>query len=142
MPRIPNAATSELIARTSGTIEATIAPNANSRMMNVSGIVSDRVESSPLLMSALMSSLMNVLLMAWMARRGIGRPGVGEDRQDRRDERRDPVLVAVDPTDDPDGRPVGGDEAGRRRRRERIGELAEGRRLGAVELGAGRRSAP
>ncbi len=47
-------------------------------------------------------------------KRGMGRPGVVEDRQDRRDERRDPVLVAVDPTDDPDGRPVGGDEAGLR----------------------------
>ncbi len=142
MPRIPNAATSEVIARTSGTIEATIAPNANSRMMNVSGIVSDRVESSPLLMSALMSSLMNVLLMAWMARAGcavrasarIGRTGAmsGVTR----------VLVAVDPTDDPDGRPVGGDEAGRGRRRERIGELAEGRCLDAVERRAGRLQAP
>ena len=48
-----------------------MAPNANSRMMKVSGIVSDRVESRPLLISALMSSLMNVLLMAWIARSGL-----------------------------------------------------------------------
>src|SRR6478735_5639260 len=70
MPRIPNAAISEQIARTNGTTEATIAPNANSRMMKVSGIVSDSVESRPLLMSALMSSLMNVLLIAWIRRSG------------------------------------------------------------------------
>ncbi len=85
MPRIPNAATSEVIASTSGTTDATIAPNANSRMMNVSGIVSDSDESRPSLMSALMSSLMNVLLMAWIAEVRVRRPGLGEDRQDRRD---------------------------------------------------------
>ncbi len=71
MPRIPNAATSEVIARTSGTTEATIAPNANSRMMNVSGIVRRSESSRPSEISALMSSLMNVLLMAWIARPGL-----------------------------------------------------------------------
>ena len=71
MPRIPNAAISEVIARTSGTIAATIAPNANSRMMKVSGIVRRRESSRPSEISALMSSLMNVLLMAWIARPGL-----------------------------------------------------------------------
>ena len=89
-------------------------------------------------MSALMSSLMNVLLMAWIARSGcaarassrIGRTGAmsGVTR----------VVVAVDPADDPDGRPVRRDEAGGRRCRERIGQLAEGRRLDAVERRARR----
>ena len=62
-------------------------------------------------MSALMSSLMNVLLMAWIAQVRVRGPGVVEDRQDRRDERRDPRVVAVDAPDDPDGRPVRRDEA-------------------------------
>ena len=60
-----------MIARTSGTTDATIAPNANSRMMNVSGIVSRSESSSPVEISSLMSSLMNVLLMAWIVRVGF-----------------------------------------------------------------------
>ena len=112
MPRIPNAATSEVIARTSGTTEATIAPNANSRMMNVSGIVSRSESSRPSAISSLMSSLMNVLLMAWIARPGlaarapsrIGRTGAIRGTT--------PRVVALDPADDPDRRPVGRDEAG------------------------------
>ncbi len=60
-----------MIARTSGTTDATIAPNANSRMRNVSGIVSRSESSSPVEMSSLMSSLMNVLSMAWIVRFGL-----------------------------------------------------------------------
>ena len=83
MPRIPKAASSALIARTSGTTAATIAPNANSRMKNVSGIVSRSESSSPVEMRALMSSLRNGLLIAWIVRSGcaaraastIGRTG-------------------------------------------------------------------
>ncbi len=71
MPSIPKAASSEVIARTSGTTDATIAPNANSRMMNVSGIVSLSESSSPVEISALMSSLMNVLLIAWIVSVGF-----------------------------------------------------------------------
>ena len=59
-----------MIARTSGTTDATIAPNANSRMMNVSGIVSFSDSSRPSEIRAVMSSLMNVLLIEWMARSG------------------------------------------------------------------------
>ena len=55
------------MARTSGTTAATIAPNANSRMRNVSGIVSLSEPSRSDRMISLMSSLMNVLLMAWIA---------------------------------------------------------------------------
>ena len=108
MPRIPNAATSEVMARTSGTTEATIAPNANSRMMNVSGIVSLSDSSSPSLMSALMSSLMNVLLMAWMRRSGwaarasarIGRTGAmsGVTRVSSPSMR--PTIRTVEPSED------------------------------------------
>ena len=60
-----------MIARTSGTTDATIAPNANSRMRNVSGIVSRSESSSSVEISSLMSSLMNVLSMAWIVRFGL-----------------------------------------------------------------------
>ena len=62
---------SDVIARTSGTTDATIAPNANSRMMNVSGIVSLSDSSRSLEMSSVISSLMNVKLTTWIVRSGF-----------------------------------------------------------------------
>ncbi len=64
MPRIPNAARSADTARTSGTIEATKAPNVMSRMMKVRPIVTN-VRSSPLLIRFVMSSLVSVWLTEW-----------------------------------------------------------------------------
>ena len=86
-----------MIARTSGTTDATIAPNANSRIRNVSGIVSRSEPSSSVEISSLMSSLMNVLLMTWIVEARVGRPRRVEDRPDRREQRRDPGVVAGDP---------------------------------------------
>ena len=71
MPRIPNAAIRVVTARTSGTTEATIAPNANNRMMKVSGRVILIDSSRSREISAVMSSLMKVKLMAWTARFGL-----------------------------------------------------------------------
>ena len=48
-----------------------MAPNAKSRMMNVSGIVSRSDWSRPSLIRVVMSSPMNVLLTAWMTRPGL-----------------------------------------------------------------------
>ncbi len=64
-PRKPYAAASEVAARTSGITDATIAPNASSRIRNVAGIVNRSDPSSSSLMSSVMSRLMNVLLMTW-----------------------------------------------------------------------------
>ena len=129
MPRIPNAATSEVMARTSGTTEATIAPNANSRMMNVRGIVRRSESSRPDEISALMSSLMNVLATAWMARFGfaprasarMGRTGAinGVTRVS---------SPSIRPTM-PYRRPIRRDETGLGRGVERVGQLAERGRL-------------
>ena len=62
---------SDVIASTSGTTDATIAPNANSRMMNVSGMVSFSDSSRSLEMSSVISSLMNVKLTTWIVRSGF-----------------------------------------------------------------------
>ena len=61
---MPNAATSDDTARTSGTSDATNAPNVMSRMMNVKPIVMN-VRSSPLLIRFVMSSLVSVWLTDW-----------------------------------------------------------------------------
>ena len=66
-PKIPNAASSAVIARTSGTIAATNAPNVSSRMMNVSPIVAN-VVSRLLLMRVVMSSLVRVELRVWTSK--------------------------------------------------------------------------
>ncbi len=61
MPRIPKAASSAEMARTSGTMAATRAPNVISRMMKVSPIVMN-VRSRPLLISSVMSWFVRVWL--------------------------------------------------------------------------------
>ena len=61
MPRMPKAATRAVTARTSGTIEATNAPNVMSRMMKVRPIVMN-VRSRPSLIRLVMSSFVSVLL--------------------------------------------------------------------------------
>ena len=138
MPRIPKAAISEVIARTSGTTDATIAPNAKSRMMKVSGIVSRSDSSRPSEISALMSSLMNVLLMAWIARSGfaarapsrIGRTGAIGPRPASprpRSGRRSGPSTRRATRARPPAAPRNGSV-----------ELVEGRCLDAVERGAGR----
>ena len=66
-PKIPNAASRAVIARTSGTIAATNAPNVSSRMMNVSPIVAN-VVSRLLLMRVVMSSLVRVELRVWTSK--------------------------------------------------------------------------
>ena len=64
----------------------------------------------------------------------VGRAGLVEDRQDRHEQRGDPILVARDAGDDPHGRAVGGDEPGLGRRLERVDQLVEGRRLDAIDV--------
>ena len=54
------------MASTSGTSAATIAPNAISRIMKVSGIVSLSEPSSSLAIRSLKSRFRNVLLTMWM----------------------------------------------------------------------------
>ena len=57
---------------TSGMIAATTAPNAISRITNVSGIVSRSEASSPPLISSWISSFVSVLLSAWIRSSGVG----------------------------------------------------------------------
>ena len=88
IPRMPKAASSEVIARTSGTTDATIAPKATMRMMNVRGIVRRSELSRSPEMSVLMSSLMNVESITWIVVAGwaaraastIGRIGASSFR--------------------------------------------------------------
>ena len=138
MPRIPNAANSDVKARTSGTTEATIAPNATSRMRKVRTIVSTNVESSPDEISSLMSLLMNVLLTAWIASSGCAARALA--RTGRTGASNGPVRssITLDAPDDPDRRPVRGDQGELGWRGEWVGQLLEGRRLEAVDRGADR----
>ena len=135
---------SDVIARTSGTTDATIAPNANSRMMNVSGMVSLSDSSRSLEMSSVMSSLMNVKLTTWMRQVRVRGTGLVHDRPDRLEERPRPAPTRRGPA--PTIRtvvPSGADEAGLGRRQERVDQLVEARRvtprrasaLGGPELG-------
>ena len=88
IPRMPKAAISDVIARTSGTTDAATAPNATMRMMNVAGIVRTIELSRSCEIRLLMSSLMNVELMTWMVVVGwaaraasmIGRTGTSSFR--------------------------------------------------------------
>ena len=75
---MPKAASSAVTARTSGTIEATNAPNVMSRMMKVRPIVMN-VRSRPLLIRLVMSSLVRVWLTEWT----VNPPAVGLDGGDR-----------------------------------------------------------
>ena len=67
---MPNAAMSDVTAITRGTTAATTAPNAMSRMRNVSGIVRRSDASRPPLTSSWMSALARWLLSAWIVRFG------------------------------------------------------------------------
>ena len=134
-PKIPNAASSAVIARTSGTIDATNAPNVSSRMMNVSPIVTN-VVSRLLLMRVVMSSLVSVELRVWTSK-PLAAPSasMAEDRRpDRHEVLVDGVLVAGHRGDDADRGQVGGDEPGLGRRRRRVRDGVE-HRHGLAVLG-------
>ena len=135
MPRTPNAASSAVTARTSGTIAAMAAPNATSRMRNVSGIVSRSDASRPPLTSSWMSSLANVPSSEWIRRPGCAtrvssrKPRIDcESRVERR-------SVTGHRGRDPDGRSVWRDEAGLGRCEPRIDDLLERRRRRAIDVG-------
>ena len=132
MPRIPNAATSEVMARTSGTTEATIAPNANSRIRNVSGIVSRSESSRPVEIRRVdvvvderaADGVDGEVRVRARASASIGRTGAirGVTRVSSPSIR--PTMRTVEPSGD--------DEPGLGRGVERVGQLAERRRLDAV----------
>ena len=66
-PSRPNAASSALTARISGTTAATTAPKATSRIRNVAGRLIFNAPSRSSLTSVLIWSLVRVMATAWMA---------------------------------------------------------------------------
>ena len=127
-PKIPNAASSAVIARTSGTIAATNAPNVSSRMMNVSPIVTN-VVSRLLLMRFVMSSLVSVELRVWTSK-PLAAPSASIAAIAGRTGTRSWSTVSwspVDRGDDADRGQVRGDEPGLGRRRRRVRDGVEHR---------------
>ena len=122
-----------MIARTSGTTEATIAPNANSRMMNVSGIVSRSESSRPD-----RDQLVDVVVDERAADR-VDRGAPGGPPGPRRGSAATGAISGVTRVSSPEIRatirtvvPSARHEPGLGRRLERARELVEGRRGDAV----------
>ena len=116
-----------MTARISGTNAATAAPNAMSRITNVSGIVIRSELSRSSFTSVEMSSFASVLFRPWMRQVGVGGTQLVEERRNRREPFADVDPFVRERGDHADRRPVGRDETGLGRRAERIDDLVEGR---------------